>query len=148
MLICENCGRLCDENEVTYSSDYRGECHGVECYERVSDGCPSCGGDLTEAIECKICGEHHSPNNEECAFGYCRECLDAKATLEAAWDIGADNKESVKLNGFITSAFSVSEIEDILYNFIKSNPEEMSKAKSYCLDDIFCFTDYLDEKCK
>lgn len=149
MMICNNCGYLCHEDDIGTVSEYRGECHGVECYENVSDTCPHCHGDFVKAVECKICGSYHDKaNDENYCGGYCLECLENKATFEAAVDIGNDNKESVRLNGLLTHMFTESEIEKILLDYALAHQNGENNAKTYCLDDLYCFTEYLDDKCK
>lgn len=146
MMICEECGYLCDRDDIGTVSEWRGECHGVECYEDVIDTCPHCGGTFVATVECKICGSYHK--DEWGWIGYCDECLEKEATFEMATEIGKDNKESVKVNGLITHMFTADEIEAILLDYAKNHQERDENAKTYCLGDMFCLANYLDDKCK
>lgn len=56
MLVCLECHRTFDEDEIKCWQEDRGECFGFPAYETVS-GCPYCNGAYTETYRCDECGE-------------------------------------------------------------------------------------------
>lgn len=58
MLICKQCERTFDEEEIATIKDDRGYCGDARAYEDVAV-CPYCGADdIEEAVECVICKEY------------------------------------------------------------------------------------------
>jgi hypothetical protein len=110
---CHNCGRRFEEPDIIT------ETHGLEHgpYEKIGV-CPYCKGYFAEIHECKICGEYYT--DDELTSGVCDECIYQHDTdVELCYKLGADSKESIKINGFIASVFSEEQINEILWNRIK-----------------------------
>ena len=77
--------------------------------------CPHCGGSFDEAELCAVCGYE----GDEVEDGLCLECFDdfiASKKNDWQWCIAAasDEKNAVKINGFLAEMFSPAEIEEIL----------------------------------
>lgn len=113
MYKCLECGEVFEE--PYYWSESRGEFWGFPCSEEVS-GCPHCKGDYEEVEECGVCGEYFFA--DELHGGVCRGCIKEQADFNICYKIGADNPENVKINGFLMSFFTVSEIESILKDIL------------------------------
>ena len=73
MQICLECGKVFEDDEIAHWQESRGEFWGFPCSETVS-GCPECGGDYEEAVECDRCGEWFS--EDELNEGLCECCYD------------------------------------------------------------------------
>lgn len=69
MYICLECGAVFEEPETW--EEGRGEFWGFPCSETVS-GCPECGGDYEEALQCAECGEWFF--TDELDDGLCEDC--------------------------------------------------------------------------
>lgn len=143
MFICADCGRLVDENEVYVSTESRGECWGTPCYIKVNV-CPHCGGELEEATECVVCGGWSSEDT-----GICDDCLGKLTTDENCLDIGEENLEKIKINGFLYSAFTEDEINNILWEKLKSDPIKLEEVKVTYRDyDKYYFAEWVKNKWK
>lgn len=111
--ICKKCGAVDD----------------TKCDPTETMVCGSCGSDwLEDAVRCDVCGEYFV---EDDSNGYdshvCPDCLD-----ETAYDwhfmrqLGEVNPVNIEINGFLASQFSVSEIEDLMWNALR----EVTKIRS------------------
>lgn len=72
MLICLECGKVFDEDDIEYWEESRGEYWGMPCTEKMS-GCPRCQGAYEEAEECEKCGKYY-PKNELDENNLCEDC--------------------------------------------------------------------------
>ncbi len=149
MYICDNCGTLCDDDELpTYTDDFGYET-GVgfrSCPQTFIDDC-SCGGTFVEAKRCAICDEWCNP--DDLYGGVCESCLDNNVDADNALQLGDENKEKIEINGFLAQAFSESEIESILKSKLNNNKSFYhNDIKNYCLGDKDCFGEMLVERQK
>lgn len=110
MYKCVDCG-IVFENPESWLED-RGEFWGVSCSERVY-GCPKCRGDYEEAEKCGICEELFFL--DELYGGVCKECLYSNSGDAELWlKIGNAQKNSIKINSFLSDMFTEGQIEEIL----------------------------------
>lgn len=135
MLKCVECGHVFSEYELNTWEESRGEHFGIPCYEKIS-GCPICGGDYEDTVECDICGENHLAN--ELTAGVCEDCIEKyQHDIDMNFKIGANETERVELNCFLASVFTKENIELILLNTLKS-----SKWKKQVESDCERFVEY------
>ena len=149
MYICNRCGNLCEDDELpTYEEDFGFETGvGWKAMKQTFVDTCSCGGDFVEARECALCGEYF---DKEEGWRVCKHCLEEGATYENALAVGEENKDSVKINGFLANVFTESQIEEILQRELdqarKLTPTDINEqAKQYCLDDSDYFGDWLEK---
>ena len=115
---CLECGHIFEEGEQARWE----ETHGLDCqpYEKMS-GCPICKGSYEETKQCKICGGEFLEEelNGDCV---CDDCVEEyKRDLETCYKIAETaSKEKIKINPLLVSAFDITEIEEILYQQLKS----------------------------
>lgn len=140
MMICEDCGYTADSRDIGTRESYLCTIDGKSYYEEIPNSCPECKGEFVPAVECKICGAYHK--SEEFWYGVCDKCLENKATVENAIELGNDDKEKIEINGFLLTVFKESEIQEILMREAeKKNIAEL--AKKYCLNDKTAFTEFV-----
>lgn len=153
MLVCEDCGEVYEEDNVTTSKSYLCTIDGTNYYENVSDGCSKCGGELVKADKCAICD---SWKDKEVALSYslnyqcyvCYDCLQEKSTPNVALTIGKNNPQNVSINGFLSHIFTPAQIEDILSNELIKKGDISVKARRFCNDDTYCLADYVMDECQ
>ena len=138
MFVCEDCGRIFDEEDVLYWKEDRGKYGEDTCFEEMC-GCPSCKGAFFELKNCGICGAII----KESDWDICEECINKNKSLEVAKQIGETKKEQVELNEFLTFCFEPKEIEYILYKYIDSlsQGDKQDLINQYCEDDISCYVE-------
>jgi predicted Zn-ribbon and HTH transcriptional regulator len=102
MLVCRECGYVFEEEEAS---------NWVEEHGEENCGCPRCKGEFEEAARCKICGEWFLDNGID---EVCEECKEQNLTYSNALKVGDKEKQTVEINGFMASVYSISEINDIL----------------------------------
>lgn len=153
MVIREDCGAVLDEDELvttrSYVSDYMGG-----CYENIT-GC-SCGGSVTDAERCDICGEYY--REDELHDGICKDCLKEEMTVDNAIECGKDGsaRVEVSINGFLASCFSQEQIDELLIKALeeKINASDadankvIDMAEIWCGDDEGYFADWLKRRNK
>lgn len=143
MLICDDCGKIVGPEEVAIVSESRGEFWGLPCFENMRV-CPHCGGSLVEVAECAVCGGFC-----EEVLGLCQDCLNKLTTEETCLEIGDENLEDVRVNGFLASAFSEDEINEILLEHLRKDVLKLDKAKLEYRDyDEYYFAEWVREKWK
>ncbi len=147
--ICNDCGKVLDEDELIISEDKVSDYAGGT-YER-SATC-TCGGSCKEASRCIGCGEYFP--DEELSGGYCIDCLKESATVNNAIGCGNEEKSEIKINGFLAYLFSEKEIEEILKVALDKKINEsdanamkaMDEAQDFCMDDACWFAGWLDSQ--
>lgn len=136
MLVCKICGKVTNENELRYVTEAHGERH-------LNHTC-SCGGELTSATKCKVCGEWYDDSE---LHGVCEKCLGEYETVGEALAIGEQRKTQVAVNEFIAFALTEEQIGKILTKWVEENFTDHSKAVvDYCEDDKYWYSEYLAEK--
>ena len=121
MLRCKYCGEVIGEEQLVKRAEnpmiYGGY---TESYR-----CPCCGNDeFDEGELCEVCGKFFSSEfgDDEGREGICDGCLDGFLSVETLLELGEEDREEIEINGFLRSAFSVSEIEEILTRELLSLP--------------------------
>lgn len=116
--VCESCGEVIDEEDITYHTEFIGYCHEYPCYQDVSDGC-KCGGDYVEGRECDMCGEWYVPEDlVGITANICLDCLRERATLNNAMEF--ENETSTNLyDGFSYMGYGFEEIKELINRDIK-----------------------------
>ena len=109
MFKCWDCGRTFDEPNTW--RERSGE---------VLSGCPSCGGSFDETKKCQICGCDFLSEElyNECI---CEECLEEQGNdFDTCYKIAENQKEEIKINALLTTILDITDIETILYQFLKN----------------------------
>lgn len=141
MFKCCECGEVFEE--AFFWNESRGEYWGFPCSEQMS-GCPSCKGGFEEAEECEICGKYFLPT--ELHGGVCDECIKENSDFDICYEIGTENPETIKINGFLACLFSQSEIEYILKTELKKS--KSIDCSEYIKNDIEWFGEELVKEVK
>ena len=68
---------------------------------------------------------------EEMAGDICKNCLNDKASIENLINFGEENKEELKINGFLLNCFSLKEIENILKTELLLNEKREQRIKDF-----------------
>lgn len=121
---CNHCGAFFSEAEIETATEYRGEFHGTNSYERVTVArCPECGtvDDYEEVERCTICGELYV--QDETDSDICPNCMMSHANIDFCYKVGKDCETEIEINGFLTSMFSKEQIEEILFRELKKADE-------------------------
>ena len=85
--ICMNCGTLFKEGEGYYIEE-KEKIDGRTYVTGVYEACPECKSeDLEEAVECPVCGEYHSTEDDDII------CNDCRIRIEALWQEMLDKLE-------------------------------------------------------
>lgn len=152
MYICVDCGKTYEDYEVeTVEELPYGEEHcglGKPLYNLkrtvIEDEC-DCGGEIVKAKPCEKCYSWTAENKT-----FCLDCLNEHKTLDTMLEIGADWEEKISLNGFLMSAFTKEDIEQILIDTLKNGEKEkLDKAiNKYCEDDMEYFWGVAEKKCR
>lgn len=133
MIICENCGKIYDEDDVGTYLEAHGERRGEVC---------SCGGELVEAVHCEICDEY-VPEGETICYG----CYENGMTLENAVKFGEEQPIDIPINEFIANVLSVEEINSILIEYVYANyKDKCNEVRNYLELDPNCYEDFLIEE--
>ena len=133
---CLDCGHIFEYGEEAVWSEFRGECFGVESYEKM-DGCPLCRGDYEETIPCIVCGSEHLEDELNCSV--CNECIDEyRSNFKECYKICKEEKTEIKISALIASLFDEADIEQILLEHISSNCPDIDCSK-FIDEDIWWF---------
>jgi hypothetical protein len=107
--ICERCGHILEPNETELSYD-------------DALMCKLCGSeDVSAAYRCEICEEMTSENEiEGCEHKVCRSCIEKKRyDLDFCTKVGEECLTEFALNGFLSSFFTESELNDLMLAALK-----------------------------
>lgn len=136
MYKCMKCGEVFDE----YTADW-------ETHDEMA--CPSCYSpdDYEEARECKKCGDWFTEDEGE--GNLCGECFDDFAFLhrhdaKKMYKFSEGTTETVEINDFLASRFTVEEIEEILLKELIS-VQDMQDYVGYIERDKMQFAEYIEE---
>lgn len=109
---CNECKQAFDEPSIKHEWIGDREHGGYVEYGE----CPNCGSeDINDALMCPNCGEFCGELFG--AFGkerMCEECIKELATEENLIAYGYEDKQSVKINGYLAAMFTSDEIERLL----------------------------------
>ncbi len=123
MYKCLECGHIFEDGEEKKKKELIGEFWGAPAYE-TTIVCPHCGGNFEPTKQCLLCKSEHL--DEELCGGICFECIeDKKNDINTCYALGATCEEEIKLNSFLLAMFSKSEIEALLFNYLKVKEKKM-----------------------
>jgi hypothetical protein len=150
MYICTKCGATTEFPEIRITA--RATRYLPE--EKEQSRC-ECGGHFVEAKKCIVCGDYYprekiSNNNYICE--YCLEDEAESNGYEYGLAIGEDNKTDVYINGLVATLLTPEQINKILVDYVEKNKENIKdfayKCEKYCREDLYCFSQYVEEKTK
>ena len=116
---CLECGHIFEEGEQARWEEHHP--YGMGYAAEKFSGCPVCNGSYEETKQCKICGGEFL-EDELLGDCVCEDCVEEyKRDLETCYKIAETaSKEKIKINPLLVSAFDITEIEEILYQQLKS----------------------------
>ena len=145
MLKCLECGHVFSEYDLNTWEESRGEHFGIPCYEKMS-GCPICEGDYEETVQCADCGSEHL--EDELFGGVCSECIDEyRKDFNACYEISIGETKEIKINALLASLFDVSDIEQILKEYIRDKWKDVD-CSQFIDEDIQWFGEKISEEVK
>ena len=145
MLKCLECGHVFSEYDLNTWEESRGEHFGIPCYEKIS-GCPICEGDYEETVQCAVCGSEHL--EDELFGGVCSECIDEyRKDFNACYEISIGETKEIKINALLASLFDVSDIEQILKEYIRDKWKDVD-CSQFIDEDIQWFGEKISEEVK
>ena len=145
MLKCLECGHVFSEYDLNTCEESRGEHFGIPCYEKMS-GCPICEGDYEETVQCAVCGSEHL--EDELFGGVCSECIDEyRKDFNACYEISIGETKEIKINALLASLFDVSDIEQILKEYIRDKWKDVD-CSQFIDEDIQWFGEKISEEVK
>ena len=145
MLKCLECGHVFSEYDLNTWEESRGEHFGIPCYEKMS-GCPICEGDYEETVQCAVCGSEHL--EDELFGGVCSECIDEyRKDFNACYEISIGETKEIKINALLASLFDVSDIEQILKEYIREKWKDVD-CSQFIDEDIQWFGEKISEEVK
>ena len=145
MLKCLECGHVFSEYDLNTWEESRGEHFGIPCYEKMS-GCPICEGDYEETVQCAVCGSEHL--EDELFGGVCSECIDEyRKDFNACYEISIGETKEIKINALLASLFDVSDIEQILKEYIREKWKDVD-CSQFIDEDIQWFGEKIAEEVK
>ena len=145
MLKCLKCGHVFSEYDLYTWEESRGEHFGIPCYE-IMRGCPICEGDYEETVQCAVCGSEHL--EDELFGGVCSECIDEyRKDFNACYEISIGETKEIKINALLASLFDVSDIEQILKEYIREKRKDVD-CSQFIDEDIQWFGEKISEEVK
>lgn len=124
---CLDCGHIFEEGEQARWSESRGEYWGTHCSEHMS-GCPLCKGEYEETVQCAVCGSEHL--EDELNGCVCDECIDEyRKDFNSCYELSIGETTEIKINSLLASLFDVSDIEQILKEYIRERWQDVSCDK-------------------
>ena len=145
MLKCLECGHVFSEYDLNTWEESRGEHFGIPCYEKMS-GCPICEGDYEETVQCAVCGSEHI--EDELFGGVCSECIDEyRKDFNACYEISIGETKEIKINALLASLFDVSDIEQILKEYIRDKWKDVD-CSQFIDEAIQWFGEKISEEVK
>lgn len=140
---CVDCGHVFQEGDEHSWKEELGECSGAIVYETMS-GCPICHGDYEEATKCEICDSLQF--EDEIFGGVCEKCIEEhRRDFETCYNIGAKDEHEISINGLLATLFDETEIETILYNYIKEKCPDID-CGDFIYNDVLWFGEKLLEE--
>lgn len=140
---CLECGHIFDDGEQAVWE----ERHGLDTppYEQRS-GCPLCEGSYEETVRCDICGSEHLA--DELNGGVCDECIDqCRKDFKVCYAVSFGETEEIKINALLASLFDVSDIEQILKEYILAKRKDVD-CSQFIDNDISWFGEKLKREVK
>jgi methionyl-tRNA synthetase len=135
MFICDDCGAVF---EVPHGQmQPHGERYNV---------CPACGGGFSEAKQCPVCGEYHSP--EEQRFEVCDTCMKSKMTKDRVIAYAKDRGcEQDLYEWFFDCEFRKAGIEvmDVLQEAYLATNDWEGKTIEFVMEDPADWAAFLED---
>ena len=120
---CLDCGHIFEEGEQARWNESRSEFWGVACSENMS-GCPLCKGEYEETVRCAVCRAEHL--EDELNGGVCDECIDEyRKNFNACYELSIGETTTIEINSLLASLFDVSDIEQILKEYIRDRWQDV-----------------------
>ncbi len=142
---CLECGHIFEDGEEALWAESRGECFGLMSYEKMT-GCPLCRGSYEETVACSICGSEHL--QDELDGGVCEECFEQyRKDFEICLKVSDGEKTEIKINALLASLFDVSDIEQILKEYILERYSDVD-CGNFIDEDRYWFGERLTEEVK
>ncbi len=141
---CLECGHIFEEGEQRHWTERQGE------FSEAKIGCPLCRGDYEKTVMCEICKAHHL--SDKLKGGVCEQCIQTYWNdLDMCFKVGSNDATSIDLNCFLASAFDKEEIEQILFETLKSRQEYSGESvrnvcEGFAKDDLDWFGETLAEE--
>lgn len=140
---CLECGHIFEDGEQDCWEEGRGEYWGTVCSETMS-GCPLCRGEYEETTPCKICGSERL--DDELFGGVCEECIDEyRKNFNVCYELSIEEKTEIEINSLLASLFDVSDIEQILKEYIRDKWRDVG-CSQFIDEDISWFGEKLAEE--
>ena len=140
---CLECGHIFEEGEQARWEEHHP--YGMGYAAEEFSGCPICNGDFEETKQCEICGGEFLEDelNGGCV---CDECIEEYSKdFDTCYNIANQDKQEIKINGLLATIFDTSEIEQILFEFLKKDGEKNDSLK-YIEQDKDWFAEKLAEE--
>ena len=140
---CLDCGHIFEEGEQARWEEHHP--YGMGYALEEFSGCPICKGEYEETKQCKICGGEFLEDelNGGCV---CDECIEEYSKdFDTCYNIANQDKQEIKINGLLATIFDTSEIEHILFEFLK-NDGEKNDFSEYVEQDKGWFAEKLAEE--
>lgn len=140
---CLECGHIFEEGEC--ASWYEHHPYGMGYATEDFSGCPICKGDFEKTVQCKICGGEFL-EDELLGGCVCDECVEEYSKdFDTCYNIANQDKQEIKINGLLATIFDTSEIEQILFEFLKKDGEKID-CSEYIEQDKDWFAEKLAEE--
>lgn len=116
---CLSCGHIFEDGEQAMWEEHHP--YGMGYATEEFSGCPICNGDFEETKQCEICGGEFL-EDELLGGCVCEDCVEEhKRDLKTCYAIAeSTEKQEIKINALLASAFDITEIEEILYQQLES----------------------------
>lgn len=134
---CRDCGATFEEVRVI--KHRHNEIDGA-WYEKV-EVCPCCGiDDIEEVNTCLECGKVIENST------LCAECSASMMNEDTVLQFGAECKEEVPINSLYTYVYDQDEIEIILLDHLRNDPQYQQKLEGFALDNNYDWEEFIAEK--
>lgn len=140
---CLECGNIFEEGEQVRWEEHHP--YGMGSAAEEFSGCPLCNGDFEETKQCEICGGEFLEDelNGGCV---CDECIEEYSKdFDTCYNIANQDKQEIEINGLLATIFDTSEIEQILFEFLKKAGEKID-CSEYIEQDKDWFAEKLAEE--
>lgn len=142
---CLECGNIFEEGEQARWTETLGEFFG-SYRSREMIGCPLCRGAYEKTVPCAVCGSEHL--EDELSGGVCDECIDEyRKNFNACYELLAEEKTEIKINSLLASLFDVSDIEQILKEYIRDKWQDVD-CSQFIDEDVLWFAEKIAEEVK
>ena len=142
MFICEHCGKLVGEEDVSFVIEQTFSPFDSNYKRYLKENC-ECGGFFEEAKKCFGCGTWITEEHD-----LCEDCINKYKNIDTMLEIGSDWEEQVELNGFLLSFYSKEDIEQILIDSLRNEEDHKLRRaiERYYEADKINFEEYEKDK--